>query len=138
MIDVNRYRKGRHITATELGEDTRIEDVTAVQENTKFGKLELVLESGDIFSLNTTNLEKMIKHYGIDERRWVGRKIELYVGEVPFNGKPVASVLLRPVSPDAPKAGASPGRPSPPKGRGDAVHRRPLEQDEIDEIPFNR
>jgi hypothetical protein len=135
MVDVSKYRKGKHITATELGEDTRVGAISDVRENSKFGKLELVFESGDMLSLNATNLEKMIGHYGLDDKLWIGKKVELYVGELPFNGKAVASVLLRPISPGVPKAGArAEGKDRPKaKARGDDVHR----PSEDDEIPFN-
>src|SRR5262245_17239504 len=94
MIDVNSYRKGRHITVKEFG-DNRVEVIAAVQENTQYKRLELVFESGDMLYLNATNLEWMIGQFGTDERAWIGKRVELHLGEVPFSGRPVSSILLQ-------------------------------------------
>src|SRR5215510_7809104 len=102
MVDIAKYLNGTHITAKELAHDTRIETIANVQEG-QFEKLDLVFESKDKLSLNTTNLRTMRKHYGAETDLWVGKKVTLVVGELTFRGKSVDSVLIVPVSGDIQK-----------------------------------
>jgi hypothetical protein len=56
-------------------------------------------KSGDILSLNATNVKILQKAYGVDSDLWIGKKVELYAGEVEYQKKMQPSVLIRPISP---------------------------------------
>jgi hypothetical protein len=65
----------------------------------KYDKLNVVFESGDILSLNATNVKILQKAYGVDSDLWIGKEGELYAGEVEYQKKMQPSVLIRPISP---------------------------------------
>jgi hypothetical protein len=71
----------------------------AVVNTGKYDKLNVVFESGDILSLNATNVKILQKAYGFDSDLWIGKEIELYAGEVEYQKKLQPSVLIRPISP---------------------------------------
>jgi hypothetical protein len=59
----------------------------AVVNTGKYDKLNVVFESGDILSLNATNVKILQKAYGFDSDLWIGKEIELYAGEVEYQKK---------------------------------------------------
>jgi hypothetical protein len=71
----------------------------AVVREGKFDKADLVFESGDILSLNATNTKVLMRAYGSDGDDWIGKEVELYQGEIEYNGAQHEAVLVRPVSP---------------------------------------
>jgi hypothetical protein len=74
----------------------------AVVNTGKYDKLNIVFETGDILSLNATNVKILQKAYGVDSDLWIGKDVELYAGEVEYQKKMRPSVLIRPVSPSLP------------------------------------
>jgi hypothetical protein len=64
----------------------------------RFDKPDLIFESGDRLSLNATNNKTLIKAYGADSDDWIGHMVELFLGEIEYQGKPQAAILVRPVS----------------------------------------
>ena len=63
-----------------------------------YGKPDMQLETGETLSLNVTNLVTLIKAFGDDSDLWAGQKIELHLGETEYQGKMVATVMVRPLS----------------------------------------
>jgi hypothetical protein len=86
----------------------------------KFEKPNLVFESGEALSLNATNNRVLIRNFGPDSDAWIGKEVELYAGQVEFQGKPLDAVLVRPISP-TPKPSKKPA---------------PKPADMNDEVPF--
>ena len=88
----------KYLKATDVMEGPLIMHIAGVKEGA-YGP-ELVFESGETLSLNVTNTVTLIKAYGDgDGTSWIGKKIELYHGELEYKGKMVASVLVRPLTP---------------------------------------
>jgi hypothetical protein len=84
-------------------------------------------ESDDELTLNVTNTKVLVAQYGKDGRDWVGKEIELYLGETEYKGQKHESVLVRPVSPAIPfKERREPPKPEP----------KEVPADLNDEIPF--
>lgn len=82
-------------------------------------------ESGDALTLNQTNIRALIRAYGRDGRAWIGHDVELYVGEIEYDGRQQESVLVRPIS----KAGEASAVVLPPE--------EPSTEDVLDNsIPF--
>lgn len=109
----------------------------------KFKKPDLTFENGDVLSLNGTNVNKLRDVYGDDSESLVGKVIELYLGQLKYNGTYHDAVLVKPLSPPdgqpisvlrppdvspPPVDGSPPVDDSPPPPRG--------ESDYDDEIPF--
>jgi hypothetical protein len=79
--------------------DKPLRDTIAVVKQGRFDKLELVFESGDTLSLNATNTETLMNAYGRNSDRLVGKEIELYFGQLQYNGKDNDAVLVKAISP---------------------------------------
>ena len=65
----------------------------------KYDKPDMYFEFGDCLSLNATNNVVLIRAYGPNSDDWIGKEIELFVGEVEFEKKPIDAVLVKPISP---------------------------------------
>jgi hypothetical protein len=48
--------------------------------------------------LNVTNCQTLIRSFGADSADWIGKEIELYLGEVEFEGEMRSSILVKVIS----------------------------------------
>jgi hypothetical protein len=71
--------------------------IAAVKEG-QYQKPDVVFETGETLSLNATNTRILMRAYGTDSDHWIGKEIELYVGEVEFQKKMQPTVKVRPLS----------------------------------------
>jgi hypothetical protein len=86
----------------------------------QFGKPNLTFENGAMLSVNATNGRTLMRAYGAESNDWIGKEIELSIGETQYQGEKRVSILVKPISPPVQNK-------RPPK---------PLEQDLNDPIPF--
>ena len=70
----------------------------------KWDKPNLVFEDGDVLSVNATNNRTLRRAYGNESDGWIGKEIELSLGEIKFQGEPREAVLVRPILPPIKKA----------------------------------
>jgi hypothetical protein len=88
--------------------------ITAVSEG-QFEKPVLDFDDGTRLSINSTNNRVLMKAYGFDSDAWVGKTIELTLGEIEYQGKMQASILVKPISPPiekkAPKSNLGDNKP---------------------------
>jgi hypothetical protein len=89
----------------------------------QFKRLDAEFQDGAKLSLNQTNMRALADAWSTETDNWIGKEVELYIGETTYNGEKRDSVLLRPISPPIPLS----ERPAP------APARKP---DFNDEIPF--
>jgi hypothetical protein len=118
----------------DVRDGPRQERIIAVLESQKYSCLQLELESGDQFSLNTGNTRALQKAYGVESDDWLNHVIELSLGHYkdwktdPPEEK--ETVVLRPISvrqPSSDNGGSKALQPMP----------RPSVRDELsDDIPF--
>jgi hypothetical protein len=94
----------------------------------KFGKPDLVFDDGTRLSCNVTNARVLARAYGTDSKDWIGKEVELSLGETEYQGQPKASVLVKPISPPIKKA-----VPNDPPIKKKAV---PVDPSMDDEVPF--
>jgi hypothetical protein len=69
----------------------------------KYGKPDVSFSDGTKLSLNATNNKILCQAYGTESSDWVGKEIQLSLGEVDFEGEPQESILVKPISPPIPK-----------------------------------
>ena len=50
-------------------------------------------------SCNATNGRAFARVYGFDSEDWVGKEVELVVGEIEYQGKPQEAILVKTISP---------------------------------------
>jgi hypothetical protein len=98
MIDMRKYASENYITVADVRDGPLQMKIVDVREG-KFDKPDLVFETGDILSLNATNRKTLIRAYGFTSDAWISKKIELILGEIPFDKKPQEAVIVRPISP---------------------------------------
>jgi hypothetical protein len=86
-------------------DDVREAPLREVIKDVKIGsydKPDLVFESGNTLSLNKTNVRALIKAFGEDSRDWIGCEVEVYAGEISYQGEDMSSVRVRPITPATP------------------------------------
>jgi hypothetical protein len=123
-MDVSKYLGNAFLTvgAVKVNEPIRvvIENVT----EGKFDKLDLTFDDGTRLSLNVTNTRTLARAYGTDSADWIGKEIELSVGQIPYEGELQDSILVKPISPPIEK------RP-PPKPKGESDKRGDLDDQNL-------
>ena len=85
----------------------------------RFNKPDLHFDDGTILSLNATNGRTLTRAYGAESDDWVGKQVELSLGEIQYQGKPQEAVLVKPVSP--PIENKAPAKASPKRDFNDDV-----------------
>jgi hypothetical protein len=97
-FDLKKYTGPRFVKPDHVRERPLRDTIVGVKEG-KFGKLELLLESGDILSLNATNTETLMNAYGRNSDRLTGKEIEMSFGQLQYNASDHDAVLVKPISP---------------------------------------
>jgi hypothetical protein len=118
-MDVSDYFTGFLKVEDFADGETMQATITKVEEG-KFDKLVLTLDNGSLFSLNVTNGRATGKAYGYNSDDWIGKRIELSVGEALFKGEKQPSIVLKPLTASLPVS----------------ERRVPAEPDISDDIPF--
>jgi hypothetical protein len=59
----------------------------------------VVLDTGDVLSLNKTNARTLVRSYGTESDRYLGKMIRLLLGESEYRGSRQESVIIEPISP---------------------------------------
>jgi hypothetical protein len=123
-VDTRKYAGPTFIGLGDVNGGALREQIAVVNTG-KYDKLNVVFESGDILSLNATNVKILQKAYGVDSDLWIGKDVELYGGEVEYQKKMQPSVLIRPISP-----------PLPSEAKKAAIEKFDGDKDFDDEIPY--
>jgi hypothetical protein len=120
-MDMRKYSGLTFIKVADVRNGPLQMQIAVIKEG-KYGKPDLVFESGEMLGLNSSNNRILMRAYGPNSDDWNGKKIELTLGQLPFEGKLQDAVIVKPI--DAP---ISPSQKTPtPKKRNDLD----------DEIPF--
>jgi hypothetical protein len=65
----------------------------------KYERPDLEFDDGSRLSLNATNARVLARAYGYESDDYIGKRIELTLGEVEYQGWMQESILIRPISP---------------------------------------
>jgi hypothetical protein len=71
-----------------------ITDVTRGQ----YDKPNIDFEDGTRLSCNTTNCRALARAYGRESKDWIGKQVELTLGEVEYQGQLQESIIIKPIS----------------------------------------
>jgi hypothetical protein len=100
MADMSKYMGSRFLKVADVKESGPFQaKIVAVEISEKFDKPEVNLDDGSVLSLNATNVGRLVRAYGANSNDWIGKAIELSVGEVEYQDKPVETILVKAVSP---------------------------------------
>jgi hypothetical protein len=97
-MDMRQFSGGHFIKCDDVRNGPLQMQIAVVREG-KFGKPDLVFETGDVFSVNATNNNVLIRAYGVNSVDWGAKIIELFLGEIKYQGKMQEAVLVKPISP---------------------------------------
>jgi hypothetical protein len=129
-MDMRKYSGLTFIKVADVRNGALQMQIAAVKEG-KYGRPDLVFESGEILSLNASNNRILMRAYGSNSDDWIGKKIELTLGQLLFEGKLQDAVIVKPID-----ASISPSQktPVPLETLSKAA---PKKRDDMDdEIPF--
>lgn len=104
-MDMRKF-SGEHFVKVDDVKDGPIDGQIAVIKEGKYDKPNIVFESGDVLSLNATNNQILMRAYGSDSDRWIGKMIQMFLGVIQYQGTDHEAVLVRPISPPLKKAKA--------------------------------
>jgi hypothetical protein len=149
-MDMSKFVKRILTVADVKASGPRILHIAKVEEG-RYDKPVLVFDNGERLTLSETNNLILQGAYGPDSDHWTGKKVELAVGELTYNKKPVEAIIVKPISPgltevervaattklaDAERDEHSIERDSSPAGNGRAVAAGSRNSDMDDDIPF--
>ena len=97
-MDMRKYSGKTFIKVDDVRGGPIQAKIAAVKEG-QFDKPDLVFEDGDSFGLNATNTKMLIRAYGPESKNWIEKEIELFLGEIKYDGKLQEAVLVKPISP---------------------------------------
>jgi hypothetical protein len=125
QMDMSKYASSIFIKVDDLEHGPEKKVIIEVEEG-KFEKPVLTFDDGSKFSLNGTNVGTLIRAFGKNNKDWINKKVELYVGTLRYNGVDNPSVLVRALE-TVPDAARTPPESKPLKSTKD---------DMDDTIPF--
>jgi hypothetical protein len=135
-MDMRKF-SGEHFYKVDDVRDGPIKEQIAAVKLGKYDKPNLVFESGSILSLNATNNAALLRAYGRNSVDWISKEIELFLGEVEYQGEMQEGVRLRPISPATPKTPLpAPEQQTPEKTATKPATAKPIEADIGEDIPF--
>lgn len=123
-MDMSKYLGSRFIKLADVQPRPIEGEIAGIVEG-KYGP-NLVLKSGDTLSLNQTNIRTLVRAYGTDSERWLGKLVRLLAGEFPYEGDTKPGVAVEPITP--PTEPAKPADQKQPQKKSST--------DFNDEIPF--
>jgi hypothetical protein len=99
MVDVSKYLGNAFLKVGDIKvSGPRRVMITDVAEG-RYDKLGLSFDDVTRLSCNTTNSRVLATAYGRRSESWVGQEIELFVGDIEYQGKLQEAVLVKPISP---------------------------------------
>jgi hypothetical protein len=129
-MDISKYLGSAFLKVGDVKVNGPIRVVIESVTEGKFDKPDLTFDDGTRLSLSVTNTRTLARAYGTDGADWIGKEVELSVGETKYEGEPQESILIKPISPPVEKKtrgdGATPAR---------RIRRGPA-NDMDDDIPF--
>jgi hypothetical protein len=95
MVDHQKYLGKFFLKLADVQEGPLVRTIVNVEDGS-YDKCEITFDSGDRLSLNTTNFRTLFAAFGKPEF-WPGKRIELFEGELPYQGKTQPGIRVRPI-----------------------------------------
>jgi hypothetical protein len=123
MSDMSQYAGSQYWKVVDVRDGPVKMKIEAVSIS-KFNKPDLVFSDGSKFSVNATNAKTLCRSYGKNDSDWIGKEIQLEIGEAEFQSEKISTVIVRPISPPTVESAAP------------TATKKSLAADLDDEIPF--
>jgi hypothetical protein len=95
-MDMRKYSGAIFIKVADVRNGPLQMRIAAVKEG-KYGKPDVVFESGENLTLNATNNRTLMRAYGPNSDDWIGKYIELTLGQLQFEGELQDAVIVKPI-----------------------------------------
>jgi hypothetical protein len=96
-MDIRKFSSPTFLKVNDVRDGPLQLQIAAVNEG-KYEKPDLVFETGGRLSLNATNVNTLMRAYGPNSEDWIGKKIELALGKVKYQGELQEAVIVKPIS----------------------------------------
>jgi hypothetical protein len=97
-MDMRKYAGEQYLKVDDVRHGSLLVQIAVVKPG-KFDKPDVVFETGQILSLSVTNDKILVRAYGPDSDDWLGKEIELTLGQIEFEKKPQDAIIVVPSSP---------------------------------------
>jgi hypothetical protein len=97
-MDMRKYSSRTFLKVDDVREGPLRLQIAVINEG-KYDKPDAVFETGEMLSLNATNVRTLIRAYGPKSEGWTSKEVELVLGTVKFQGEPQEAVIVKPISP---------------------------------------
>ena len=94
-MKMTKYAGAGFIKIDDVRAKPHREQIAVVKEDDRFGKPVLVFESGKMVSLNKTSVGAHMNEFGEDSESWLSQFVEIYAGQVKYQGATMDAVLVR-------------------------------------------
>jgi hypothetical protein len=99
-MDMRKFRSGRFLRVEPVrNTPTPMSGRIEALKDGIYGKPNVHFDNGDILALNMTNVGILIDAYGPDSDDWIGKRVGLTVGKVPYQGAVIDSIVINPILP---------------------------------------
>jgi hypothetical protein len=102
-MDISKYLGSAFLKVGDVKVNGPIRVVIESVTEGKFDKPDLTFDDGTRLSISVTNTRTLARAYGTDGADWIGKEIELYLGEIPYQGELQEAILVKPISPPVEK-----------------------------------
>jgi len=97
-MDMRKFAGSTFLKPVDAQSGPFTEKIDAVEIG-QFDKPVITFDDGRKLSLNATNTRVLCRAYGSESTDWIGKEVELFFGQVEYQGRLQDSVLVRPISP---------------------------------------
>jgi hypothetical protein len=98
MVNLSKYLGKFFIKLADVADGSIARDIVAVEDG-NYDKADLLLNNGERLSLNATNMRTLFKAFGGDPADWVGKRIEIFEGMLPYKGGQQPGLRVRAINP---------------------------------------
>ena len=124
-MDVSKYMGAAFLKLGDVKVNGPLRLIITDVEEGKYDRPDVSFDDGTRLGLNVTGTRTLARAWGIDTDAWIGKEVELSVGET---DKMEEMIVVTPISPAIPREDRSPP-PKPSKRKNDR-------SDMDDEVPF--
>ena len=101
-MDMGKYAGDAYRRVEDVRESGPLQAKITTIEDGAFDKPVAVLSDGTSVQLNQSNVRTLIRAWGKNSDDWIGKEIELAIGQITYNEKLVDTIVIKPISPAIP------------------------------------
>ena len=113
-MDVSKYMKAAFLKLGDVKVSGPLRLIITDVEEGKYDRPDVSFDDGTRLGLNVTGRRNLVRAWGSDTHAWIGKEVELNVGETEINGQVQEMIVVTPISPAIPREDRSlPPKPTP-------------------------